>query len=183
MERRCVVITIHDKILLDDLIIQKLNSEHDIYNFDCGDSELNGFLLENSMVEMKAKMNVTYLATYNSKIIAYFTLSSDSIKINSDDKQYFEEKGIRYVNFPALKIGRLAVDKNHHKNGVGTEIILRIVGFIINLSERIGSRFITVDAYVNSYDFYIKNNFVEFTKNKNSRNVALYFDPFKNNLD
>jgi GNAT superfamily N-acetyltransferase len=179
MERSYGVITIPDKILSDDLVIQKLNSEHDISNFDCGDAELNGFLLENSMVEMKAKMNVTYVAIHNSSIIAYFTLSSDSIKINSDDKQYFEEKGILYVNFPALKIGRLAVDKNHHQKGVGTEIILRIVGFIINLSERIGSRFITVDAYVNSHDFYRKNNFVEFTKNKNCRYVALYFDPFK----
>lgn len=179
MERSYGVITIPDKILSNNLVIQKLNSKHNISNFDCGDSELNGFLLENSMVEMKTKMNVTYVAIYNSSVIAYFTLSSDSIKINSDDKQYFEEKGIRYVNFPALKIGRLAVDKNHHQKGVGTEIILRIVGFIINLSERIGSRFITVDAYVNSHDFYRKNNFVEFTKNKNSRYVALYFDPFK----
>jgi len=30
---------------------------------------------------------------------------------------------------------------------------------------------------------YIKNNFVEFTKNRNSKYIALYFDPFKNNLD
>ncbi|MDO9045422.1 MAG: GNAT family N-acetyltransferase [Methanobacteriaceae archaeon] len=174
-----MVILIKDKILLNDLIIQKLNSKHDISNFDCSDTELNGFLFENSMVEMKAKMNVTYVAVYDLKIIAYFTLSSDSIKINSKDKQYFEEKGIPYVNFPALKIGRLAVDKNYYKKGVGTEIILRIVGFIIKLNERIGSRFITVDAYVNSYNFYKKNNFTEFTKNRNSKYIALYFDPFK----
>lgn len=90
----------------DELIIEKLTEGHDVSKFDCGDDELNGFLCENSLPEMKAQMNVTYICKYESTIVSYFTLSSDSIKLTTEDQNHFEKKGIEYRQFPALKIGR-----------------------------------------------------------------------------
>ena len=164
----------------DELIIEKLTEDHDVSKFDCGDDELNGFLCENSLPEMKAQMNVTYVCKYESTIVSYFTLSSDSIKLTTEDQSHFEKKGIGYRQFPALKIGRLAVDEKFKNRGVGTEIILRVVGCIFRLSDRVGMRFISVDSYVDSADFYRKNNFIELVKrNRKKRYTAMYFDPFR----
>ncbi len=46
------------------------------------------------------------------KVAAYFTLSADFIKINTDDLEGFKDKEIPYKEFPAVKIGRLAVSNN-----------------------------------------------------------------------
>lgn len=167
------------EIFHNDLIIEKLTDDQNISNFDCGDKELNGFLCENSLPEMRARINVTYLCRCKSTIVAYFTLSSDSIKINSEDRDQFKEKGIKYKQFPAMKIGRLAVDKKFQKKGIGTEILLRVVGYILQLSDRLGMRFISVDAYAGSAEFYRKNNFIELLKGSSKKYTAMYFDPFR----
>ena len=139
------------------MIIEKLNGDHEVSKFDCGDDELNGFLCENSLPEMKAQMNVTYVCKHDLAIVAYFTLSSDLIELNPDDKNHFEEK-----------------------RGIGTEIILRVVGCLFKLSNKVGMRFVSVDSYGDSANFYRKNNFVELIKgNQKKTYVAMYFDPFR----
>jgi len=62
--------------------------------------------------------------------------------------------------------------------GLGTELILRIVGCVHKLSRNVGIRFISVDAYHDSVEFYKKNFFVEFIKEKRreNENVQMYFD-------
>jgi len=92
----------------DDLVIEKITPSDDLSGFNCGDEDLNEFLKKDSLEQMAKQLNVTYLCKYNNKIIAFFTLSSDSIKINRDDKHIV---GINYSEYPALKLGRLGVDK------------------------------------------------------------------------
>lgn len=142
-----------DRISLDDLKIEKLNSSHEWSSFDCGDSDLNEFLLEDCRHQMNKKVNVTYLCHYQSMLVAFFTLSSDSIPINKDDKADLK---INYGEFPALKVGRLAVITECQFNGIGSELLLRVIGCVYRLSERVGTRFVSVDAYPDSVDFYKK---------------------------
>jgi len=127
---------------------------------------------------MENMVNITYVCKFQSEIVAYFTLSSDSIKLNPEDKNHFEKRGIRYLFFPAIKIGRLAIHKEFQNMGLGTELILRIVGCVHKLSRNVGIRFISVDAYHDSVEFYKKNFFVEFIKEKRreNENVQMYFD-------
>lgn len=161
----------------DKLIIQKLSKDHEIENFECGDYDLNDFLINDALHQMEKKLNVTYICFYENVLVAYFTLSSDSITINDEDEKIL---GIRYPQYPALKIGRLAVDKNYRNRRVGSEIILRVIGKLMIMCKEVGMRFISVDSYDGSTIFYSKNNFIKLEKDsKGKENVAMYFDPFR----
>lgn len=166
-------------IKLSSINIQKLTRDDDIGSFDCGDKDLNEFIKEDALNQMNAKISVTYLCRYNMHIIAYFTLSADSIKINTNELEIFENKEIPYKEFPAVKIGRLAVCNPYQNRGVATNLILLIVGRAFTLSEYIGIRYVSVDAYIDSVGFYEKRYFTEFIHDGKRRTVQMYLDILK----
>lgn len=123
------------KIPVSDLKISLLSLDRDITHFDCGNDDLNDFICSDAKDQMKSRMNTTYISSYKDKIIAYFTLSSDSIKINREDQEYI---GLKYSAYPAVKIGRLAVDKEYVHRGIGSIIILWVIGLALDLCDQIG---------------------------------------------
>ncbi|MCZ3364403.1 MULTISPECIES: GNAT family N-acetyltransferase [Methanobacterium] len=159
------------KVFPEELTIKKLDN-HDFSNFDCGDTDLNDFIRSDAKIQMKSKINITYVCIYNKKPVGFVTLSSDSIKINLEDK---ERIGIKYSAFPALKIGRLAVHKKYRKRSIGSLIILWVTGKALELCEEIGIRFISVDSYRKAEIFYMKNYFVKLEKSENEH-IPMYSD-------
>lgn len=167
--------------------IEKLSSHHNLLYFDSGQGDLNEFLKENSLEQMKAMVNVTHLCLLDHKIIAFFTISADRIeteKIPAEYEQKLIEKGIEYKSLPALKLGRLAVDYRFQNQGYGTYLLKELILKCIQLSENIGIRFITVDAYVSSLKFYKMNYFKILPgyekrisqKNSKTATIPMYFD-------
>ena len=57
----------------------RLQPETVILPFDCGDTDLNGFLFDNAINYSKDLMAVTYLIQDNEKTIAYFNYLNDKI--------------------------------------------------------------------------------------------------------
>ncbi|MBE6494418.1 MAG: GNAT family N-acetyltransferase [Methanosphaera stadtmanae] len=98
----------------------------DKIDFDSGDYDLNEFLYHESLDYCKSNLAVIYLVFYDNKLIAFFSLSSDSIKINN-------KLNIKLKYYPSMKIGRLAVDKEYQSYGIGTWIIDWIIGFVMDV--------------------------------------------------
>ncbi|MFH1054707.1 MAG: GNAT family N-acetyltransferase [Candidatus Altiarchaeota archaeon] len=91
--------------------------------------------------------------------------------------QILRQRGKKYKLFPALLIARLGVDKNFMLKGVGTEIIKTIIGLALKESEKIGCRFIVVDAYSDAVGFYEHNEFKVLSKKKtDSETIKMYLD-------
>ncbi len=170
----------------DSLSIIRVSNAHVIKPFDCGDTDLNDFLLNNSIDQYKQLLNVTYFIEDNTsnKTIAFFSLLNDKIGLSESKSKNFWNKQIgkniphvkRRSSYPAMKIGRLGIDKDYQSKGWGTKILdyLKIL-FITN--NRTGCRFITVDAYSQSLNFYQKNGFDFLTdKDKDSDTRLMYFD-------
>jgi GNAT superfamily N-acetyltransferase len=109
------------------------------------------FFLKDSLLNIDDSLSLIYVCKYNEKIIAFFSLSADSIKIN-------EPLTIRYPQYPAVKIGRLGVHKDYQNMKIGSLILSWVVGFCRQLRKDIGLRFMSVDAYNNSstLNFYKK---------------------------
>jgi GNAT superfamily N-acetyltransferase len=128
---------------------------------------------------MDAKINVTYLCRYKGHVAAFFTLSADSIKVNTKDLESFKDKDIPYKEFPAIKIGRLAVCKSYQGLGMGSNLILLIIGRAFKLSECIGVRYVSVDAYIDSIGFYEKKYFTKFIHDGKKRTAQMYLDILK----
>jgi hypothetical protein len=113
--------------------IIRLNEETHISSFDCGDIDLNEFLLNDAKNYLKSMLAVTYLIKIKDKITAYFCLSYDGLTrttiIADEEKALWNKVGRKIPNskrrktYPAVKIGRLAVDKSFVGSGVGRQMI------------------------------------------------------------
>lgn len=159
---------------VDNLKIVKTDLEQlKTIDFDCGDEDLNEFLLKDSFENIKNNLCTIFLCIYEEDVIGFFSLSADSIKINDELK-------IQYPQYPAIKIGRLAVSKEFQNQHIGSLMIDWVVGFCRNLGNEIGIRFVSVDAHNNAktINFYNHNQFVELesVKKKKRRNIPMYRD-------
>jgi len=154
------------------------DKKHDLRQFSCKIQDLNDFLIEESYKQKEVMLNVTYLALYDEKIIGYFTLSSDSIKISNllgDYKKKFKDKDVYYKVFPAIKIGRFGIDKKFENKGLGKFLFHRIVENVFLMSKQIGIRFITIDSYVSAYGFYKKMRCKDAIKQEKVKNKLKKF--------
>ena len=147
-------------------------------NFDCGDADLNDFLKEDSITYLEGKIAVTYLLTYEGRLVGFFCLSNASIPLEEEDREKLWELGKPQSSYPAIKIGRLGVDKEHGRRGFGTLILEWVILQALNYSKDVGCRFITVDAYNKDIPlkFYENNGFKILSKTKTRMNVLMYLD-------
>ena len=152
--------------------------------FDCGDADLNSFLLDDAQFYNEQLLAHTYLMESEEETIAYFSILNDKISQTDLDKSLWRKlrKHIphekHYDSYPAVKIGRFAVSKKHAGQDIGTLLIKVIKEKLAANSEYSACRFITVDAYRSSEGFYAKNGFLPLLKEVPEQlpTVPLYYD-------
>lgn len=161
-----------------------IDADTEIKSFDCGDADLNDFLFSDAINYYKSMMALTYLLEDNDagKTVAYYSLLNDKIVFDPDERKLWNRLNRRVANskrrkeYPAVKIGRLAVAKDYADNHIGRTIILQ-VKHVFATMRRSACRFITVDAYAATVPFYEKCGFMPLSeKDKNSPTRAMYFD-------
>ena len=171
--------------------IRKLSENERVESFDCGDVDLNDFILNDALLYRKEKLAVTY--TYVEKqnknnVAAFFCLSNDRISLTDfDNKSKYNRFSKRFVNkkrlksYPAVKIGRFAVSESMKGMSIGS-ILLTFIKRYFTIDNKTGCRFITVDAYAAAIPFYFRNGFVPLNEeDKDEPTRLLYFD--LNDLD
>jgi GNAT superfamily N-acetyltransferase len=145
---------------------ETLTAEHDLSEFDSDSKDLNDFLKNDALKQQRNKLNLTKLITCDEKIIGYVPLLTDLIPLRDirDDKVKKDIKNqlsltSKSKGIPALKIGRLAIDKRYSGQGLGSDILMSILFNIKNIAETsVGLRFVTVDGYAKAFNFYVKHN-------------------------
>lgn len=156
--------------LPDNMRRLRLTSDYCFGIFDCGNADLNDFLFQDAKLHSKYLHYVTYILEAGDQIIAYYSIANDKIQVSEVDDfwesmDYMERndfyslfKDIR--SFPAIKIGRLAVDKNYQDHNIGTMIIQSLVYSAV-YSNKTGCQFLILDALNNlrTVNFYERNKF------------------------
>ncbi|MDE6287381.1 MAG: GNAT family N-acetyltransferase [Muribaculaceae bacterium] len=169
---------------LSKFTFRQLEADTEIKSFDCGDADLNDFLVSDAKNYLRAMMALTYLLEDDSecKTVAYYSLLNDKIVFDPEEKQFWNKINRRIANskrrkeYPAVKIGRLAVSKDYAGNHIGRTILLQIK-HMFSTMRRSACRFITVDAYAAAVPFYEECGFMFLSeKDKNSKTRAMYFD-------
>ena len=166
--------------------IRKLDENERVESFDCGDADLNDFILNDALPYRKEKLAITY--TYvdkldNNIVAAFFCLSNDRISLTDfDNKSKYNRFSKRFVNkkrlksYPAVKIGRFAVSVSMKGMSIGS-ILLTFIKRYFTIDNKTGCRFITVDAYAAAIPFYLRNGFVPLNEeDKEEPTRLLYFD-------
>ena len=144
--------------------------------FDSGVEEYNVFL---AVAKVFSELNIskTFLLIHRKteELLAYMTLSADSIKLTIEEKEEHDISKVPYASIPAIKVGKLAVNKELSdrvkRKGYGSFMLemARAYAYEMNVMG-IACRFITVDADIeyddNTPKFYRKNGFIENLSNK-----------------
>lgn len=168
----------------DKFTFRKIEANTEIKPFDCGDSDLNSFLFDDSKKYLDAMLAVTYLLEDNEmqKTVAYYCLLNDKIQLDPDEKSKWNKinrkipNSKRYHAYPAVKIGRLGVSKEYAHKRIGEMVLLQIK-MIFSRMTLSGCRFLTVDAYASAVPFYEKCGF-RFLSDKDAGDDtrSMYFD-------
>ncbi|MDO5441800.1 MAG: hypothetical protein Q4F55_04515 [Bacillota bacterium] len=115
----------------------------------------------------KLAISKTFLVIHNKtdELIAYFTLSADTVKLTQDERNDSDLANVKFQSLPAIKIGKLAVNKKLSKEvarkGYGSFVldIANTYAYEV-LKAGVACRFLTVDADIEysqtTPDFYAK---------------------------
>ena len=164
--------------------VVRLTQDYILKDFDCGNKDLNDFLLYDSKRYLESRLAVTYIIECDKNIAGFFSVSNDKLTVREVNKsawrrvkQLFTHRKHR-SDYPAVKVGRLAVDRRYQGNAIGSDIL----NFIKNMfvyNNRTGCVFVTVDALREALPFYIKNNFRCIDKKQIERDsitIQLYYN-------
>lgn len=161
----------------------KLSSETELIGFDCGDEDLNNFLVEDATGFLDKRIATSYILEDGPNIVAYFCLLNDKISrldvTNSQWKRIkcgFPERK-QFSSYPAVKIGRFAVSTKYKGRNIGTDLMNLLKGMLNDSPNYSAFRYLTVDAYISAIDFYQKNGFkVLSEKILNDHTRLMFFD-------
>ncbi|MCZ7385251.1 MAG: GNAT family N-acetyltransferase [Candidatus Methanoperedens sp.] len=166
-----------NQIPYNKLQIVTLTKKHDLTSFNSTNSDLNDFLNNCALNDQNERVSRTYLCMWERSITGYVALVTDTLEVHAVD----EKDGIKnylYHKYPAVRIARLAVDRNFMNRGVGRFLLLVAIGMAIEVSNKIGCRYITVDSKPESIGFYEKHNFKLVEKYRNNDFPKMYLNMY-----
>lgn len=170
--------------MTDNIRVVRLTQDYVFKSFDCGNQDLNSFLLSDSKAYAKRLLSVTYILETDEDIVAYFSVSNDKISVPDSDKATWRKIKSLFPHskhrsdYSAVKIGRLAVNGKYRNNGIGSDILDFVKDLFIT-NNRTGCSFVTVDALKDAIPFYQKNGFKYLDKttiDKESETCLMYYD-------
>ena len=79
--------------------VRKLRKDEKVKSFDCGDDDLNDFLLNKAIPYRKSLLAVTYVFENieSKEVIGYFSLANDRVSLNDFD----DKTGCRFITVDA----------------------------------------------------------------------------------
>lgn len=156
------------------LDIRKLNLSDDIGYFDCGNRDLNEYILYQAFEQQNEGCSTTYLAWCGSDVVGFISLSMSSLSVEYIERKHLF-KASQYQSFPSLMIGRLAVRKGHQRQDCGTNLCMFAVASAMDFRDRIGCQFVIVNAKPDSIGFYEKSGFEMGPNQLERREPFMYF--------
>jgi GNAT superfamily N-acetyltransferase len=148
------------------LNVELLTSQHNRNEFDCGNSELNSYLKQIARQHNDKGLSRTFVLIDDIKpdaILGFFTLAICEI-----DKHIFPatmQKKYPTV-IPAAKLARLAISKNHQRQGYGKLLMIHAMKHLLNVSQSVGIIGVFVDAKdLQASQYYQRYGFVALPDN------------------
>ena len=166
-----------EKIPYGELQNVPLTKRLSLTSFESANADLNDFLKNDALVDQEWMVSKTYLCCWKKSITGYITLVTDTLEVKVvDEKDGI--KGYPYHKYPCVRIARLAVDKTFERRGIGRFLMLAAIGMAIDVSSKIGCRYITVDSKPGSVGFYEKHGFKLIEKYKDSDFPKMYLNMY-----
>ena len=146
------------QIPYNELQIAQLNIRHNITSFNSNNTDLNDFLKNDALHAQEDMVSKTYLCFYQMGLAGYITLTTDTLEVQAVEESDGID-GYPHRKYPCVRIARLAVDREFERRGIGRFLSLAATGIAIDVSNKIGCRYITVDSKPESIGFYERQGF------------------------
>jgi GNAT superfamily N-acetyltransferase len=126
---------------------ERLTDSHNRAGFSCGVEALDRYFRERAGQDLRRNLAVAYLLTdsQSGTIVGYYTLSSTSLLPQSLPAE-LAKKLPHYRDFPAVLLGRLAVDSRYHGQGFGGLLLQDALQRCVESGREIGIMAVVVDA-------------------------------------
>ncbi|HEY5039013.1 MAG TPA: GNAT family N-acetyltransferase [bacterium] len=172
-----------------EIDIQPISRHLDLGSFDCGASALNDYLRKYARQNHDRNISKTFVAMEKGgagsrlepaqpgrvsrhetsaqgdrKVLGFYTLVASEIDAKTIPTTH--SKNLPRYPVPAVRIGRLAVDKHHQGQGIGEDLLWDALDKANRLSEEVGIYAVVVDAKdEKAVQFYHKYGFVPLSNN------------------
>jgi GNAT superfamily N-acetyltransferase len=137
-----------------------LSKIHKAKSFDCGYQSLNDYIKHYALKNDRLSISRTFVTCMeNGNVVGYISLSNAQILAESLPED-IRSKLPRYP-VPALRIARLAVDRNMQGLGLGSWLLKQAFVKALQISETTGIYAVLVDAIDEKAKlFYLKYGFI-----------------------
>ncbi|MGB7988666.1 MAG: GNAT family N-acetyltransferase [Candidatus Methylophosphatis roskildensis] len=141
------------------LRVALLDAAHERTAFDSGTEVLDRYLHHQAMQDVRRRVTACFVAVADEqRIVGYYTLASASLLLN-DLPPAIGKKLPRYPTVPAVRMGRLAVDRSFRGQGLGGALLADALTRAA--SSEIAAFAMAVDAKgVNAAAFYQHHGFI-----------------------
>lgn len=136
-----------------------IRPEHDLADFDCGEPSLNDWLRKRALRNQATGASRCFVVAETGKVIGYYTLSAGVIERSSAPRRMQRQAP---NSLPVLLLGRLAVDRRWHNQGIGQALLRDALMRALTVSVEAGVFAILVHALSEpARQFYLSRGFVE----------------------
>lgn len=138
---------------------EPIGDQHNLERFSCGNETLDRWLREQALRAQRAGVSHTtvWVTADDPAVVAYHAVAPTQLaRIDLPSRSL----SAGYSTLPAFLIGRLALDRSLHGQGLGSQLLLDALERIIDATELVGGRLIVVDAIDDdAARFYIHHGF------------------------
>ena len=136
-----------------------ITADQERVNFDCGEFSLNEWLKKRALKNHAAGASRCFVLCAGTNVIGYYSLSAGAIGHEAAPKAMRRNMP---NPLPVLLLGRLAIDKRYHNQGIGQALLRDAMMRTVNVSGDTGVFAILVHAISNqAKQFYLSRGFVE----------------------
>ncbi|MHB2015966.1 MAG: GNAT family N-acetyltransferase [Candidatus Xenobia bacterium] len=137
--------------------------DQDRSSFDCGVPVLNNYLRQQAGQDRRRNIAVGYVLmdVLQHRVAGYYTLSAFTVAPAGLDPG-LARRLPNYEVYPALLIGRLALDTRYRGKGVGKTLLASALRRCLALSGQMGAVAVVVDAKDDeAFRFYTRHGFLK----------------------
>jgi ribosomal protein S18 acetylase RimI-like enzyme len=111
-----------------EYVIVPLEKTFDRTKFDCGNHALNRYIKERATQDIRNYYTVMFVAVNEEtqKVIGFYTLSNTGVALSTVPDE-LKKKLPKYSDIPAIRLGRLAVDKTMQQQGLGSMLLANAI--------------------------------------------------------
>lgn len=126
------------------LHIAKIDRHHVVEEFDCGQEDLNKFLLRFALSNQLANASTTYLALAGEEVVGFYTLVVGEVAYTDAPERLV--KGMARYPVPLMILARLATDLRWQGKGIGKGLLKDAMLRTMQAADIAGIRALAVHA-------------------------------------